>query len=324
MHIAGWVEIGGKRLSPDEVREAVKGDPATVMHFGGEFSISWDDCRVRDHFGIMPAEIPAGTVVCGGHAAGMVNPVPGPYSTEEAIVTAIRLRSDEGIVALSGGVDSSLVAYLAGLPCVIVGIEGSHDLKRGVYVAELLGLPYDTVVPTFREIEETLAQVVQVSPAFTPVTVSIATTLAFVSRFARDRGETRILIGQGADELFGGYSRYLRSTTLDQDMERDFQALLEQLVQDQAVAALHGAYFSLPYLDVRVVRAALAIPPHEKVTGGIRKRALRLIAERYIPPEIAWYEKKAMQYGSGVWRTIQQLARRNGYTCVADYMRSLA
>lgn len=323
MHVAGWVEIGGKRLSSEEVRGAVKGNPAAVAHFGGEFSISWDDCRARDHFGIMPAEIPAGTVMCGDQVAGVVNPDPHPHNPEEAIVTAVHLRSDEGIVALSGGVDSSLVAYLSRLPCVIVGIEGSHDLKRGVYVAELLGLPYDTVVPTLREIEETLARVVHVSPSFTPVTASIATTLAFVSRYARDQGETRILIGQGADELFGGYSRYLRSTTLDQDMERDFQALLDQLVQDQAVAALYGAYFSLPYLDVRVVRAARMIPPSEKVTGGIRKRALRFIAERYIPPDIAWYEKKAMQYGSGVWRTIQQLARHNGYKFVADYMKTL-
>ncbi|MCK9308055.1 MAG: asparagine synthase, partial [Methanoculleus sp.] len=29
--------------------------------------------------------------------------------------------------------------------------------------------------------------------------------------------------------------------------------------------------------------------------------------------EIARAEKKAMQYGSGIWRIIQRLARQNGY-----------
>jgi len=79
------------------------------------------------------------------------------------------------------------------------------------------------------------------------------------------------------------------------------------------VAALHGAYFSMPYLDTRVVRAARAIPAGEKVRGGVRKHPLRTVAERHIPAEIARAEKKAMQYGSGIWRTMHQLTRQNGY-----------
>jgi len=61
----------------------------------------------------------------------------------------------------------------------------------------------------------------------------------------------------------------------------------------------------MPYLDVRVVRAAQAIPAGEKVHGGVRKRPLREVAERHIPIEVARAEKKAMQYGSGIWRTIR-------------------
>jgi asparagine synthase (glutamine-hydrolysing) len=48
---------------------------------------------------------------------------------------------------------------------------------------------------------------------------------------------------------------------------------------------------------------------------------LREIAERYIPKEFAWQEKKAMQYGSGVAKVLQQLARKNGYkTSMQDYI----
>jgi aspartyl/glutamyl-tRNA(Asn/Gln) amidotransferase C subunit len=38
-----------------------------------------------------------------------------------------------------------------------------------------------------------------------------------------------------------------------------------------------------------------------------------MVAQEYIPAEIARAEKKAMQYGSGIWRTIQHLSRKNGY-----------
>jgi len=86
-----------------------------------------------------------------------------------------------------------------------------------------------------------------------------------------------------------------------------------RLARDQAVAALHGTYLSMPYMDVRVVRAARAIPAEAKVQGGRRKVPLRQVAERHIPAEFAWYEKKAMQYGSGVWKVLQKLARKNGY-----------
>jgi asparagine synthase (glutamine-hydrolysing) len=57
------------------------------------------------------------------------------------------------------------------------------------------------------------------------------------------------------------------------------------------------------------------------VRGGHRKIPLRKVAERHIPAEFAWYEKKAMQYGSGVWKELQRLARKNGYkTSVQDYI----
>ena len=55
----------------------------------------------------------------------------------------------------------------------------------------------------------------------------------------------------------------------------------QQAERDQSVAALHGTYLSMPYLDCRVVRAARAIPAEEKVHGGHRKIPLRKVAERY-------------------------------------------
>ena len=77
----------------------------------------------------------------------------------------------------------------------------------------------------------------------------------------------------------------------------------------------------MPYLDLRVVRAAQQIPAEEKVQHGRRKIPLRTVAERYISRDLAWKEKKAMQYGSGVWRVLQKLASKNGYkSSVQDYI----
>jgi asparagine synthase (glutamine-hydrolysing) len=79
------------------------------------------------------------------------------------------------------------------------------------------------------------------------------------------------------------------------------------------VARLHGTSFSLPYLDLRVVRAARAIPPDRLVSPGTGKVPLRELAARLLPPEIAHAPKKAMQYGTGIAGAIRDLARKNGY-----------
>ncbi|MDN7025726.1 asparagine synthase [Methanoculleus sp. FWC-SCC1] len=314
IHLKGWLERDGKVLARAEVERMLSQEPELLSRCGGEFALAWDACRARDRFGIMLSPEPAGTIVCNGQAVGAIDPTPPACDLEEAIVTAVRLRSDEGIVALSGGVDSSLVAALAGLECVVVGVEESHDAARAAHVARDLGLVLHTVTPTEAEIEEALARVVRVIPDPTnPVDAAIATTLSFVAAWAGEHGYTRILAGQGADELFGGYARYLESENLAADLERDFAGLAHQGVRDQRVAALHGAYFSLPYMDVRVVRAIRGVPAAEKVRDGVRKYPLREIAARHIPADTAWYEKKAMQYGSGIWRVIQRLTRKNGY-----------
>jgi len=313
LQINGWVELDGKRLTGEALEQVIHDDQGAIQRFGGEFFLSWDTCRARDHFGIMQGNCPKGTFLCDGESRGTIFPDPPDMSLDDAIIEAVRLRSDEGITALSGGVDSTLVAVLAQRECIAVGLEDSHDLHQARHAAEVLGLSLTCVEISPEEIARALPQVIRTIPKKDPVNTGIALTQYFITRWAGEQGYQRIITGQGADEIFGGYSRYLESTTLEEDLARDFAGLEQQAERDQAIATLHGTYLSMPYLDIRVVRAARAIPAYEKVAGGRRKIPLRQVAERHIPHKLAWYEKKAMQYGSGVWGVLQKLARKNGY-----------
>lgn len=322
--LKGWVEWGGRRLSEEEVLAVLTENPHAASRFGGEFYLRYGASEARDHFGIMAGPCPAGAVTCNGEVVGRVGPDYPPGDLEEAIVTAVSLRvGDDAAVALSGGVDSALVAALARLPAVVVGLEGSHDQRRALALAKSLGVPCDAVSVTEGEVEEALQEVVALLGDPNPVDASIATTEAFVARWAEERGYHRVLTGQGADELFGGYARYLDSDDLSEALDRDVADLPRQVARDGAVAAYYSTAFSPPYLDLRVVAAARAIPPGEKVREGVRKAPLRKVAERHIPPEFARAEKKAMQYGSGVWKTIQRLARDNGYSHVTDWLKAM-
>lgn len=320
----GWAELDGHRLEKEDIRDILQQDPSQVCTFGGEFFMEYSGCRVRDHFGIMPGSSPPGELICTGKPAARVDPAYPIMDLDQAIKIAVKLRSDEGVVAFSGGVDSALVAHLAGRECVAVGLPGSHDLKRARLAAHELELILHEVHIDPAEIEEALAAVLPAIPDKDPVNASIAATLYFVCRWAGENDVKRILAGQGADELFGGYSRYLHTQTLAEDMEKDFQRLPRQLARDQAVAGLFGAYFSLPYMDGRVVAAARAIPARMRIVDGIRKRPLRAVAARHLPAAIAWYEKKAMQYGSGVMKEMDRLAARRGYRKdLAGYLQEI-
>ncbi len=321
LKLTGWVEIDGRRLTLHEIESVLHDRPEEILRFGGEFYLAGSGCRARDHFGIIPGNCPKGTLICDGTVRGHIDPGVPDLPLGEAIVTAVRLRSDEGVTALSGGVDSTLVARLAGRECVVVGLEDSHDLRQARHAADSLGLSLTSVTITQKEIETALPTVIGAIPKKDPVNTSIAMTQFFITRWAGQHGYRRVITGQGADELFGGYTRYLQSTTLAEDLERDFAGLEQQADRDQAIAALHGTHLSMPYMDVRVVRAARKIPAADKVRDGHRKIPLREVAERHIPAEFAWYEKKAMQYGSGIWKVLQRLARKNGYkTSIQDYI----
>jgi asparagine synthase (glutamine-hydrolysing) len=313
MELRGWVELDGSILSPGELATLLGTDPPAAARFGGEFLLSWDGCTARDHFGIIPGPVPPGTISCSGQKRGRICPFVPDMSLEDAIEKAVSLRSTEGICAFSGGVDSSLVAYLAKRPCLAIGLEGSHDLARARLAAEAMDLPCTCVEITPDDVREGLNAVISVIPEPTAVNTAIAVSQYLITRSARQLGHERVLTGQGADELFGGYARYRTCTDPGSELLRDFAGLASQGLRDQSVAALNNTYLSLPFLDVRVVRAARSIPAGEMVREGVGKWPLREVAARHIPREIAFYRKKAMQYGTGIARVLQMIARTNGY-----------
>ena len=243
---------------------------------------------------------------------------------DEAIRIAVQLRSDEGVVALSGGVDSALVARLAGRECVVVGIAGSHDLLHASQVAEEFGLTLHQVIIDPASIEDALAQVLAVIPKKDPVNASIATTLYFVCQWAGRHGERASWPDRQRTNCLGATPAICRPRLLPEDLERDFQGLASATGQRSGrcrtarrilLSALHGHESG---------SGGQGHPAADAGEGGVRKRPLRAVAERHMPPAIARYEKKAMQYGSGVMKEIQRLAARKGYRrSVQDYLHEI-
>ena len=57
----------------------------------------------------------------------------------------------------------------------------------------------------------------------------------------------------------------------------------------------------------------MGIAPELKVHKGMRKYILRLAARKILPDELAFKEKKAAQYSSGIYSALLGIAKKNGH-----------
>jgi len=70
-----------------------------------------------------------------------------------------------------------------------------------------------------------------------------------------------------------------------------------------------------PYLQWEIVRCAISIPVELKVRrdgGVVRKFILREMAEEFIPREIAYRDKKAIQYSTKTSGILKRILRGIG------------
>lgn len=225
------------------------------------------------------------------------------------------MTSGPTAIMFSGGLDSGLLAALAshhGRPNLYtVGMEGSHDLRMAQETASSLDLPWTPLVMTLEDVILSSREILSIGRV-DPVTLSFELPLQMIASRA---DEEVLMSGQGADELFGGYDRYLRMSPLDlrAAMNKDLaRALASAVPLEDAIARRYGKRVARPYLEPAVIDLAASIPVHEHLRGGVRKAPLRDAAAAMGHQLIASREKKAAQYGTGFMKALRSLAKQDG------------
>ncbi|WP_456367629.1 DUF7411 family protein [Thermococcus sp.] len=237
---------------------------------------------------------------------------------ERIFSTAVRNRIVRKTgVLFSGGLDSTLAAYVASQYSDVVlytaGTEGSPDLEWARKASDHFGWELRERVFTLDDVREAVGRVVFAIEEPNPMNIAIGIPLYFATEVAGREGTKVLLSGQGADELFGGYAKYIDRPDL---MWNDLLNISERnLARDDKITMLNGVEGRYPFLALPVVNFALKLPLEMKVSGGVRKVILRKLALRLGLPEwMAEREKKAMQYGSRSQKLLEKLAKERGLT----------
>lgn len=257
-------------------------------------------------------------------------PAPEPQQNSTKAIRAVRAAIDQSVsesspphpVAFSGGLDSAILAAKLGGPLYVVGFPGSNDIEVARSAARELGCEDDLRIVEFThaDIQRVIPLIVTAIQRTHPMDVSISIPLYLVAEQVSGDGHSQLLLGQGADELFGGYSKIANAATDHRVAANTVRGATRELIdtipdqveRDVLVIRAAGVEPVFPLLHDAVVKAAIELPEQLLVQNEQRKVALRAAAD-YLPASIRFRQKKAIQYGSLATRELDRLAREAGF-----------
>ena len=226
----------------------------------------------------------------------------------ELVESAVERSTADGIL-LSGGLDTSILSAVAAkqgrsLQAVSVSVAGvvSPDEPFAKTMADRCGFSLRILRPSLADLIAAMPAVTRVLGGFDPMELrnSVVTWLAL--KASREEEISAVLTGDGADELFAGYS-YI--TSMPAEQLRPYLDFLNGVMRfsSQPMGASLGVQAQIPYLDPAVREFALKMSRDDLVfeREGHRfgKKALREAFVDLLPPEITWRIKTPIEYGSG-------------------------
>jgi asparagine synthase (glutamine-hydrolysing) len=219
-------------------------------------------------------------------------------------------------VALSGGLDSSII-LAAARECtprietfsVTIKENPGADFQYAEMMARYTGAALHTYRLTANDIREILPEAVWLLESFDEDCIAGFVANYYASRLASEFTDT-VLVGEGADELFGGYFGELE-TDYDETEKESVAKKLMDIAYNTSLRRLDRGWaansvdYRMPFLDSAVVAFSEKIPLHLKVhkepgrdSLPVEKWILREAFRDMLPAEIA--DRPKMRFARGV------------------------
>lgn len=251
--------------------------------------------------------------------------------------TTVSLK--EVTVAFSGGLDSSIIACLAkrtvsNVLLVYVSMENEPEVECAKQAAQALKLPLYLSLHDKNEVEKMTSKVIRLIEQPDPIQVSIGIPFYWAAEKSADMHCRIMLAGQGADEFFGGYRRYLSDYLKWGNQEKTQKAIFTDIIgmykanleRDFKICNHFAIELRLPFVTCAMARFASVLPltlkmEHEGNT--LRKLVLRQVARDLgLPDFIVNKSKGAVQYTTGVNSAIRRIAQQGGLS-MTEYCRKM-
>ncbi|MGQ9718489.1 MAG: asparagine synthase family protein [Nitrososphaerales archaeon] len=218
-------------------------------------------------------------------------------------------------IGFSGGLDSSLLALitskLAKVTLLSIYTKGSKD-EDVINSAKSLGLELEELQIDVKQVKDKIGLIQNLIESDRFMDLSIGLGMNLSAERCSQIGCDVLFLGQFADELFGGYAKYVRALrergdefVEDMMLQDVIDAHKNNFERDEKASSPHTE-IRLPYTNTSLVDYALSLPLSLKITtDDQRKLVLKEAAiEAGLPKDIASRRKRAFQYSSGLQKLI--------------------
>jgi len=211
------------------------------------------------------------------------------------------------LISLSGGLDSTIIAYFLKQKkpksiAIIADDFVSTDLTYCQMVSKQMQLPLSIYNVKTTTILEAIEETIKILGNFNDIEIRNNVVMYLAIKWAKEKGEQSIITGDGADELFAGYSFLINKP--ENQLEDEIKRVCSIMhFPTQKIGKALGIRIESPFLEDKMVELARLIPADLKVKNEKEKRygkwILRKTFEKHIPLQIVWRDKSPMQEGSG-------------------------
>ena len=238
----------------------------------------------------------------------------GKKVVNQLLMEAVEKRMKDnavGGILLSGGLDSSLIAYMAheikpDIECYTVSMEEGQDLPLAKDVTKYLGIKHHILMFGEEEIKEILPLAIHHQEMYEESCVHGAIANFLAGRFVSPHTRV-VLTGEGADEFFAGYDGQFRQGNNPEEVGSIVDMLINvahntALQRLDRLNAANSYESRTPFLDGKVMDFCLKIPIQYKIHGEeqVGKWILRQAFEGCLPEHIIYQTKRFFAQGSGV------------------------
>ena len=210
-------------------------------------------------------------------------------------------------IAISGGLDSTIIAYFLkerkpNTVAIIAKDFVASDLTYCQRVSKEFNIPLTINQVSTTDILNATEETIKILRNFNDIEIRNNVVMYLSIKWAKEQNSSGIITGDGADELFAGYSFLVNKS--EDELEKEIQRVCSVMhFPTQEIGKALGIAVESPFLDKKIIELAKTIPSNLKVRDEKTKRygkwILRKTFEKNIPMQIAWREKSPMQDGSG-------------------------
>ena len=210
-------------------------------------------------------------------------------------------------IALSGGLDSSILAHLRKdqkpqtMTIITKDFLGT-DLTFAQIIAKHLGLNLSLIQVSMEEVLDSINETIKILGNYNDIEIRNSIVPYIYLTTLKKKGVDSVITGDGADEVFAGYNFLLKKS--DEEIGEELKRIKKIMhFPSKEIARSLNMKVETPFLNEELIKFSDDIEISKKINAKdgekFGKWILRETFEKYLPNNITWREKSPMQDGSG-------------------------